>query len=62
MDNGNLPSEELLVKAAKMDIELDNADEYAAMKCFWDVAAPAVLGSHSWGDTYVGIDARRGWC
>ena len=49
--DGKLPDEELLYKAAFMDIDLENEDEYSALLFFWDVAAPAVLGNHSWGDT-----------
>ena len=34
-----------------MKTHLGIGEEYEALKFFWDIAAPAVLGNHSWGDT-----------
>ena len=51
MQNGKLPALEHLEKAALMKTHLGVGQEYEALKFFWDIAAPAVLGNHSWGDS-----------
>ena len=51
MQNGKLPTLEHLEKAALMKTHLGVGQEYEALKFFWDIAAPAVLGNHSWGDS-----------